>query len=318
MHAHLAPLAVHATCVALVAADFVVRTWRTQCFLRALGRPLPFREVFIQSALGETASSLTPLRLGGEPARAWAMRRLGVPGGAAVVCVGVEFVAMTAVIAAVALVLTLTLAPHWWAAAGPELEQSALRGWPWLAGMAVATAAAWWLMHVLAPSTAAAVRRELRAAREHARELGRWPYVVSVPLTVINIGVRVAILPLLALLLVSPPPLGATVVGSYFLLYSQAILPTPAGAGAVELSFLGGAAGNLGHAEATLLVTWRIYTTLLGVLLGLVLGLYRYGWDVVPAAIRERLGVRAPAAARPPGAPTSDAGPADDPETAVP
>jgi uncharacterized membrane protein YbhN (UPF0104 family) len=287
----LATPVIHAICLALVAADFVTRTWRTQCFLRALGQPLPFREVFIQSALGETASSLTPLRLGGEPARAWAMRRLGVPASAAIVCVGVEFVAMMAVVAAVAVGLTLTLAPQWWAAAGPELVRSALGGWPWLVGMVAAMGAAWWLVHVLAPSTAAALRREISAAREHARELGAWPYAASVPLTVLNVATRVAILPLLAVTLSSPPPPGATVVGSFALLYSQAILPTPAGAGAVELSFLGGAAGNLGSAEASLLVMWRIYTALLPVVLGLALGGHRYGWAVVPAQIRARLGI---------------------------
>jgi len=112
-----------------------------------------------------------------------------------------------------------------------------------------------------------------------------------VPLTVLNVATRVAILPLLAVTLSSPPPLGATVVGSFALLYSQAVLPTPAGAGAVELSFLGGAAGNLGSREASLLVMWRLYTTLLPVVLGLVLGVYRYGWAVVPSAIRTRLGI---------------------------
>ena len=291
----IAPLlttpAIHALCLALVGADFVTRTWRTQCFLRALGQSRPFREVFVLSALGETASSLTPLRLGGEPARAWALGRLGVPASAAIVCVGVEFVAMMAVLGAIAVGLTVTLAPEWWAAAGPELVRSALAGWPWLVGMVAAMGAAWWLVHVLAPSTAAAVRRELGAAREHARELGAWPYVASVPLTVLNVATRVAILPLLAVTLSSPPPLGATVVGSFALLYSQAVLPTPAGAGAVELSFLGGAAGNLGSREASLLVMWRLYTTLLPVVLGLVLGVYRYGWAVVPSAIRTRLGI---------------------------
>jgi uncharacterized membrane protein YbhN (UPF0104 family) len=101
-------------------------------------------------------------------------------------------------------------------------------------------------------------------------------------------GLTLAILPVLALALDQPPPLADTVVGSFALLYSQAVLPTPAGAGAVELTFLGGAAGDLGAAETSLLLAWRCYTTLAGVALGLGLAAWRYGWAIVPGARRGR------------------------------
>jgi hypothetical protein len=41
------------------------------------------------------------------------------------------------------------------------------------------------------------------------------------------------------------------------------------------------AAGNLGAAEAQLLVEWRIYTTVLGTALGVVLGAWRFRADVL-------------------------------------
>ncbi|MGH7514015.1 MAG: hypothetical protein ACREOQ_13965, partial [Gemmatimonadales bacterium] len=97
---------------------------------------------------------------------------------------------------------------------------------------------------------------------------------------------RVAILPVLALTLPDPPAMGPLVLGSFALLYSQLILPTPSGAGAVELGFLGGAAGDLGAGEGGLLLAWRIYTNGIGVLLGVALAARIYGW----AALRQLAG----------------------------
>ena len=281
-------LSVHAACVALVLADFLTRTWRTQLFLGGLGRQLPFRTVLVHSFLGEAAASLTPLRLGAEPARVWAMRQEGIPRPAGIVCVGLEFVAMMSMVALMAVGLALTLAPDWWASVGPELGRSVVRSGPWLGVVVGVSVVAWLLTRRLAPHATDALADELAAARGHVRDVPLRVYLLSVPLTVLNTATRVAILPVLALTLDQPPPLAATIVGSFALLYSQAILPTPAGAGAVELTFLGGAAGNLGAAETSLLLAWRCYTTLAGVVLGLGLALWRYGWAIVPGTRRGR------------------------------
>jgi hypothetical protein len=56
----------------------------------------------------------------------------------------------------------------------------------------------------------------------------------------------------------------------------------------VELGFLGGAVGNLGTGYKTLLVFWRFYTTILLVILGLALGLRRYGPKAIEAIVRGR------------------------------
>jgi uncharacterized membrane protein YbhN (UPF0104 family) len=267
----------HATCLALLLVDFLARTWRMQWLLRGLGYRLPFWEIFVHSALGEAASSLSPFRLGGEPSRIWAMTRLGVPLTPAVVGIGVEIVAMTPVVLAGAALVALYLAPEWWAAAGPALSRHARGGGPWIVGVTIATALAWALAHRAAPAAAAALRREIAAARAHVRELPAWPLLASVPMTALNVGARVAVLPVLVSAMPSQPPLGPVIVGSFALLYSQLVLPTPAGAGAVELGFLGGAAGELGRAETSLLVAWRFYTNGLGVALGVVLTVARYG-----------------------------------------
>ena len=300
--------AVHATCLALVALDFISRTWRTQLFLHGAGHRLPFREVFVQGAIGEAASSLTPMRAGGEPARIWAMARQGVPTRVAVVAVGVEFLAVTVVIALTALVLGLTVASEWWAAAGPELVSSSARSWPWLVGVLAASMAAWIAVRRRRPELLEAMGAELAAARAHVRDLPARVHLASIPISLVNIGARVAILPVLAQLLDQPPPLAATVVGSFALLYAQAVIPTPGGAGAVELGFLGGAAGNLGSAEAALLLAWRLYTTAFGTALGVLLGAWRFRADVSALVMRRRRSGAAPTPEKPPHVPELDGG----------
>ncbi|MDQ3950924.1 MAG: hypothetical protein M3282_11345, partial [Gemmatimonadota bacterium] len=167
-------------------------------------------------------------------------------------------------------------------------------------GVVVLTALAWQLAHRAAPVAAAALRREIAAARAHVRELPAWPLIASLPMTALNVGARIAVLPVLVSAMPSHPPLGVLIVGSFALLYSQLILPTPAGAGAVDLGFLGGAAGELGPAETSLLVAWRFYTNGLGVALGLVLTAARYGVPAFAVVLRRiRFGVASDAA--PPG-----------------
>jgi uncharacterized membrane protein YbhN (UPF0104 family) len=108
------------------------------------------------------------------------------------------------------------------------------------------------------------------------------------PLSLVNLVARVAILPVLALTLTSPPALGPMALGSFALLYSQLVLPTPAGAGPVELGFLGGAAGDLGAGEGWLLLAWRFYTSGIGVLLGVLIAARIYGWPVLRKLVRRR------------------------------
>jgi uncharacterized membrane protein YbhN (UPF0104 family) len=58
------------------------------------------------------------------------------------------------------------------------------------------------------------------------------------------------------------------------------VLPTPSGAGVVDLGFMGGAAGQLGS-NGSLLLAWRFYTTGLGVLLGVWFAAKIYGWPAL-------------------------------------
>jgi len=278
----------HLICLGLVALDFVLRTWRTDAFLRPLGIRLPFSEIFVQSAIGETASAISPMRAGGEPARVWAMGVQGVPSRIAIVAVGLEFVAVVAIIALVAIVLSVTVGGDWWRYAGPGLTRSAIRSWPWLAGIAGLTWLAYLFVRRTRPEFLRVAGVEFAAARGHMRDVPLWTYVACTLLTVVQIGVRAAILPVLAMTLHAPPPHVAMVVGSFALVYAQALIPAPAGAGAIDLGFLGGAAGNLGIEELRLLGWWRFYSTVVGVVLGIALGLLRFHTNIVTLLVRNQ------------------------------
>jgi uncharacterized membrane protein YbhN (UPF0104 family) len=276
------PLQAHLLCVGLVGADLLARAWRIQWIVQGLGHRISLWDSFVLNAFGDAACALTPLRIGGEPARLAGMLRSRVPATAAFVAISLEVLAAWPVIIVAAGWLAWRYAPEWWLEAGPRLGAAAERAWPWVLVVALASLLAWRVARKAVGSPAARqLRRPVKRARVYWRRMPRWPLVASVPLSFINLATRVAILPVLALTLPDPPPMGPLALGSFALLYSQLVLPTPSGAGAVELGFLGGAAGDLGSGEAWLLVAWRFYTNGIGVILGIVLAARVYGWPAL-------------------------------------
>lgn len=268
-------------CLALVAVDLVARAWRIQWIVQGLGHRIGFWDSFVLNAYGDAACALTPLRIGGEPARLAGMLQSRVPATAAFVAISLEVLAAWPVILVAAAWLVWRYAPAWWATAGPQLEAALAGAWPWVVLVTVASAAAWWFARRLASPLARHVRRPVRRALVYWRRMPLWPLVLSLPLSFLNLATRVAILPVLALTLPSPPEVGPLLVGSFGLLYSQMLLPTPSGAGAVELGFLGGAAGDLGARAGWLLLAWRFYTNGVGIVLGVGLAAHAYGWPAL-------------------------------------
>lgn len=268
-------------CIALVAVDLVVRAWRIQWIVQGLGHRIGFWDSFILNAWGDAACALTPLRIGGEPARLAGMLKSRVPATAAFVAISLEVLAAWPVILIAAGWLIWRHAPDWWTTAGPRLIEAAAGAWPWVAVVTVVSVAAWWYARRVASPAVRHVRRPVRRALVYWRRMPLWPLVVSLPLSFLNLATRVAILPVLALTLPAPPAIGPMLVGSFALLYSQLLLPTPSGAGAVELGFLGGAAGDLGARAGWLLLAWRFWTNGVGVVLGVALAAHAYGWPAL-------------------------------------
>jgi uncharacterized membrane protein YbhN (UPF0104 family) len=281
----MTPLHAHLLCVALVAADLIARAWRIQWIVQGLGHRISFGDSFILNAFGDAACALTPLRIGGEPARLAGMLRSRVPATAAFVAISLEVLAAWPVILVAAGWLAWRYAPAWWDLAGPRLVSAAEAAWPWVVLVLIASVFAWRAARRVT-SPVKHLGRPIRRALVYWRRMPRWPLIASIPMSFVNLATRVAILPVLALTLPDPPAMGPLTVGSFALLYSQLVLPTPSGAGAVELGFLGGAAGELGPSEGSLLFAWRMYTNGIGVILGVVLAARIYGW----AALRQLAG----------------------------
>ena len=268
-------------CLVLVAVDLVVRAWRIQWIVQGLGHRIGFWDCFVLNAWGDAACALTPLRIGGEPARLAGLLKGRVPATAAFVAISLEVLAAWPVILVAAGWLVWRHAPEWWHTSGPRLAEAAEGAWPWVLLVTALSVAAWWYARRVASPAVRHVRRPLRRALVYWRRMPLWPLVASLPLSFLNLAARVAILPVLALTLPSPPPIGPMLVGSFALLYSQLLLPTPSGAGAVELGFLGGAAGDLGARAGWLLLAWRFYTNGVGVVLGIGLAAHAYGWPAL-------------------------------------
>jgi uncharacterized membrane protein YbhN (UPF0104 family) len=279
-------LEAHLLCIVLVAVDLLVRAWRIQWIVQGLGHRLTVKDAFVLNAFGDAACALTPLRIGGEPARLAGMLRSGVPATAAFVAISLEVLAAWPVIIVAAGWLAWRYAPAWWLTAEPRLAAAAEGAWPWIVVVLLASAIAWRYARRMTSPMARQLRRPVRRAFVYWRRMPRWPLLASLPLSLINLVTRVAILPVLALTLPDPPALGPMALGSFALLYSQLILPTPSGAGAVELGFLGGAAGDLGDNEGWLLLAWRFYTNGIGVILGVWLAAHIYGWPALRRLIR--------------------------------
>jgi uncharacterized membrane protein YbhN (UPF0104 family) len=283
----MTPLVAHLICIGLVAADLLARIWRIQWIVQGLGHPMTVKDAFVLNAFGDAACALTPLRIGGEPARLAGMLRSGVPATAAFVGISLEVLAAWPVIIIAAAWLVWQYAPEWWLSTGPRLGTAAVEAWPWVALVVLVSVMAWRYARRVAHPVARQLRRPVRRALVYWRRMPRWPLLASVPLSLVNLVTRVAILPVLALTLANPPPMGPMLLGSFALLYSQLVLPTPSGAGAVELGFLGGAAGDLGQGQGWLLLAWRFYTSGLGVLLGVWVAAHIYGWPALRKLARQ-------------------------------
>jgi uncharacterized membrane protein YbhN (UPF0104 family) len=268
-------------CLALVAIDLLARAWRIQWIVQGLGHRIGFWDCFTLNAYGDAACALTPLRLGGEPARLAGMLRSRVPATAAFVAISLEVLAAWPVIIVAAGWLAWHYAPSWWSMAAPRLAETAADAWPWVVLVAVVSVVVWWYARKVASPAVRHVRRPVRRALVYWRRMPRWPLVASLPLSFLNLATRVAILPVLASTLPQPPELWPMALGSLALLYSQMVLPTPSGAGAVDLGFLGGAAGDLGMGSGWLLLAWRFFTNGIGVLLGIALAAHAYGWPAL-------------------------------------
>ncbi|HEX2209969.1 MAG TPA: lysylphosphatidylglycerol synthase transmembrane domain-containing protein [Longimicrobium sp.] len=284
-----------AACAALMAVDLFARAVRLRGFLRGAGFRVTVPSLCVTILFSDAAAAVTPMRLGGEPARWLGLRTSGVAAGAGVAVLAVEMVTYLSVVAVSGAVAAWMLGAGWWAEVGPRLAVRAVEGFPWIVAVVLASVAVWtWVRRQRARRPA--VAHDRASAGVALRGALGWPLLAAVPLTLVSIACRLAILPILAQTLAVPPPPGVLLLGSFALIYGQLFFPTPGGAGAVELLASAGTAGELGGSAGAVFLAWRGITAGLPVVLGFALAVNRYGG----AAVRDALRGTPPSEAPPP------------------
>lgn len=273
-----------ALCAALLAVDLLARSLRLHWLLRGAGYRLPVPSLCASILFGDAAAAVTPMRLGGEPARWLGLLSGGVPARVAAAVLALEMVSYLSVVAVSGAAAAWLLGAGWWADVGPRLGARAGEGLPWVIAVVAASAAVWvWVRRRRARRSAPAAPAPTVVALRGA--LG-WPLVAVVPLTLASITARLAMLPVLAQTLPDPPAPGVLIMGSFALIYGQLFFPTPGGAGAVELLASAGTAGELGGTAGPVFLAWRAITTGIPVVLGFALAVRRYGGAAVRNVLR--------------------------------
>lgn len=259
----------HVACAALVAADLFARSLRLRWLTGGTGHSLSLWSALRTNLFADAGATLSPMRLAGEPARIAGMRLAGVPLPATVATIAWELIAAWPTVLLISAILFYAYAPTWWNESGPELLRHAGESFPIIGVIVAAMLASVVVARRLRPKLPARVIEPLAMLRTSWRAMPLSRVLASVPLSAVNVLSRTALLPILAVTLPNPPQPASLWIGSFLLVYGQLIIPTPAGAGAVELGFMSGAAGDVGG-SMSVLIAWRWWTNGVPALLGVL------------------------------------------------
>lgn len=260
----------HLLALILLAVDCVVRAWRIQLAVRASGGRLGFNDAFRLNLYGEAASTLTPNRLGGEPARFLGLNEARVRPVTSLVAIGVEVAAEWPIFGVAGAALLLYYVPDWRTAAAHWLGRHRARELVAIELVALLVLGVIYLLQRMVRSGMIPhrVRRQWRVALAHVRRAPWWVLGAGALLTAVSVATRVLILPALTWGWPERPPFGQMFFGALTLIHAPLFLPLPSGGGGIEVAFLSGFAGDFGsHAVVTLLL-WRFYTAVLLTVLG--------------------------------------------------
>lgn len=267
-------LAPQLAALALCGLDVLVRGIRLRLLIPGVHELSLWRAITI-NAYGDAASAITPGRLGGDPARFVGFRRSGIDTARALAGLTVEALIDWVLLAVAVVILGLVLADT--AAAGARHLVTLATGPTARLLVAIVlalVAVSAWAARRYRRRIPAGATGSIAAAWQRAGQLGWRTATLAATLTAVSMALRTAILPVLAAAHSGPAAaaVGSLILGSFALLYGQLLLPTPAGAGAVELGFVGGFAGTMSPgALAALLVAWRVYTLIVPAGLGALL-----------------------------------------------
>jgi uncharacterized membrane protein YbhN (UPF0104 family) len=270
----------HLLALALLAFDCATRAWRIQLATWAAGGRLSFRDALRLNLYGEAASTLTPNRLGGEPARFLGMTWSGVRPVTALVGLGVEVAAEWPVFGVVVISLAIHYIHDWGVFASGWLGRNLARDLLVIeSGVLAVLLLVYGLQRFVRAGTIRhRVRRQWRVAIAHVRRAPGWVLVVGALLTGASFAARALILAALVWGHPGAPPLGVMFFGALALLHAALVVPLPSGGGGIEVAFLSGFAGWFGAGQQVImLLMWRFYTAVLLTILGVYLLVRTHG-----------------------------------------
>jgi len=262
------PLLGHGACGVLFAADLAARSIRLRALTAGAGSRLTSTDALSINLLADAGAAITPMRVGGEPARVAGLASAGVHMPAIAATIGWELVTAWPTLVVMGIALIGATAPEWLTSTWPIVAARAAAAIPMLGAAALLAVIALVAGRQLRTRLAGTFLSRIVSGTAPWRSMPRGALITSVACSMVNVATRTAMLPVLALSLPNPPDPATVWLGSFVLVYGQLVLPTPAGVGLVELGFLGGAAGEFGG-DLGLLVAWRWWASLLPAILGL-------------------------------------------------
>lgn len=260
----------HVFALLLLGLDCVVRAWRIQLAVWTAGGRLGFWDAVRLNLYGEAASTLTPNRLGGEPARFLGLSETKARPVTSLVGIGVEVAAEWPVFMLVGAAMIAYYVPDWQTEARHWLRRHRAGELVAVELVALVVLSAIYLMQRLVRSGMIRhrVRRQWRVAWAHVRRAPWWMLGVGALLTAVSIAARALILPALAWGEPHAPSFGRMFFGALTLIHAPLVVPLPSGGGGIEVAFMSGFAGDFGDHQVTMLLWWRFYTAILLTVLG--------------------------------------------------
>ena len=276
------PWQAHVLAFLAFAVEVVTRSFKLTWSARAVGTRLPFMTSLRTSLGGDFAASITPARVGAEPARFLILAQSGIAASDAMVVLYIELVLEMISLAVIVLVMAFLFK-----ATGPSFF--AMLGV--VGGYATFVLSIGIVGVILARRTLGeAPPKWARLIRLHGK---RWEIVqrwigkvrttvdafksmhkgwaaISLLASITHIGIRFTILPAIVYTMATGPvPLAPLVIWPLGIIYGAGVVPAPGGGGAVELTFRA-ALGSVIPAAlfAPALLWWRFYTFYIYIVFG--------------------------------------------------
>jgi uncharacterized protein (TIRG00374 family) len=276
------PLRAHMLAFAAFATEVLARSLKLTLSAKAVRSRLPLTTSLRTSLGGDFGASITPARVGAEPARFLILKEAGVPSSEAMVILYTELfleaISLAVVVAGIALIFR---------ASGKAFV--AMIGV--VGGYAMFVIALGVLGYIMsrrtvteeAPGWAHRVRLHgkrweivqrwfdrVRTTVDAFREMRLGWASLSLLASIVHVGVRFTILPAIVYATTTADvPLAPLVIWPLGIIYGAGVVPAPGGGGAVELAFRAALRNVIPAATfAAALVWWRFYTFYLYIALG--------------------------------------------------